>query len=128
MRRWLAAALLLLLVGCSSHSADVSAAAATALATDVARLSTAAKVHDDTGVRSAVVALRAQVSRQQASGDLSASRAATVLAAAARVAADVLLPSPAPTVVPASPRPVVAPSAPADGGKHEGKGGEDHGN
>ena len=127
MRRWPAAALLLLLVGCSSHPVDVSASAATALATDVARLSTAARAHDDSGVRSAVVALRAEVSRQQASGDLSASRAATVLAVVARVAADVPLPSPAPTVMPTSPRPVVAPPAPAGGGKHEGKGSENHG-
>lgn|GEM_PF-5933824 len=127
MRRWPAAALLFLLVGCSSHPADVSASAGTALATDVARLSTAARAHDATGVRSAVVALRAEVSRQQASGDLSTSRAATVLAAAARVAADVPLPSPAPTVVPASPRPVVSPPAPAGGSKGKGKGSEDHG-
>ncbi len=109
-----------LLTGCGSSS--MSGQAATTLQLDANAVDRAARAGDGLAVDTALRRLRAHVASLRASGDLSAERAARVIAAAAAVALDVPRPTPPASPTP-SPRPAVQVKAPAPApDKHKGKG------
>jgi hypothetical protein len=130
-RRTIAAVVLSLglLAGCGGQE-DLSVEAEQALTQDVAAITDAARVGDAARLQELVVQLRRHVEQFEDSGDVSESRAAEILAAAARVATDVGPPAPevVVSVVPAAPpEPAEGEGKGDDDDKDDGKGSEDKG-
>lgn len=96
----------LLLTGCGGDDAGLSTTAAAALQADVEAVTTAVNAKDGVKARAALAALRDEVARQLAAGEVSGERAQTILTAAGDVAAGLPSPRPAATRSP-TPKPVV---------------------
>lgn len=112
--------------GCGSGD-DLSDGAATALQADVAAVSAAVRASDPAKARTALTALREEVSKQLAAGAISGDRAREILTAAGDVAADLPAPKPTATRSP-TPKPIVqapAPESERDRGKGKGNGESD---
>ena len=120
-----AAGLLLLLAGCGG-SASLTAGAAVVLQNDAATLSAAARAGSAAGVTAALGALRRDVTAQQRAGHLDDARAAAVLDAAARVAADRVVAAPAVQTKPSPTSSTVGGTRTTAPARRKGKGKAEH--
>ncbi|MEP6476219.1 MAG: hypothetical protein ABJC60_02995 [Actinomycetota bacterium] len=118
---------LAILVGCGSSATDISERAQRQLQTRLDEVTAAVGLADSVSARSALADLERSVTQLVDAGQLSADRAAEILAAAQDVADRLsLLPAPAPSLTP-SPTPTetptsLAPEKPDKPEKDKGKG------
>ena len=117
-----------LLAGCATPpAAAMTAEASQLLGVDVTRVDTASRAGNTAAVRAALAQLRADLAQLKTAGSISSERAAAVLAAADRVAADTgankAAPSPSPSP---SPKPVVVVTPSKGKAKHKDGGGGEH--
>ncbi len=108
------------LLSCGSKERGLSDQAAAELQAGAAKVRSAAAAGDRTGATGALAALRGAVDRYRGQGQISAGRAAEVLAAAGEVEARLTLLAPPPTVPAPAPTTTTtarrAPSEPGGGG------------
>lgn len=129
-RRWwfgaFASLPIAVLSSCASQQPpSLTSSASHQLSTDVDRVASAAHAGNLAAVRTAIATLKTDVARLQDSGGITAARAAEVLSAAARIAAD--SGADAPVVVAThtpSPTPAVVTTKPTK--KKKGDGGDGH--
>ena len=118
-------ALLLAALGGCGGSGGVPRSVAALLRPQVSAIRGAASAGDATGARAAAVELRRIVAAQQATGDLGAKQAATILAAANQVEAQLAMLAPPATATPTSTSTATVGSTTTSGGHQEkGKGKE----
>ncbi|MDT4936428.1 MAG: hypothetical protein QOG80_99 [Pseudonocardiales bacterium] len=131
MRRMLiASSVVLVAAGCGGSPqaslGSINQDAAVHLQSDVLALTRAAAAHDWATARTALAALRADVSASRDAGTVGSQRAAAIEAAAAKVAADIppaVTAVPTPTATPTPKKTSTAPApAPKPGDHHHGHG------